>query len=273
MASLRSHRTGMRAAPGFVGASTKAYMGQAQTVAWLDGIAQAIDARPELVSEGVSLFVIPAFPLIPAALERLGSRGVIIGAQTVSWGEGALTGEVPASLLAEMGVGMVEIGHAERREHFGETDEVIASKVRASLNAGLTPLLCIGEAQRMPVADAAAFCCEQVVQALGGSLAEMPALVLAYEPLWAIGASEPAPARYVSTVVAALRAELLARLATVIPDAAEHHLSVVYGGSAGPGLLQSLQGVDGLFLGRFAHDPANFVRVVDEARPLRNSYN
>lgn len=254
---------------GFVGASTKAYMGQAQTIAWLDGIAAAIDERPELMAGGVSLFVIPAFPLIPAAIERLGSRGVIVGAQTVSWGDGALTGEVSAGLLAEMGVGIVEIGHAERRTHFGETEQVIAQKVRVSLDAGITPLLCIGEPERVSVTDAAEFCRQQVLSALGGSLAELPAVVLAYEPIWAIGASEPAAADYVSDVVTALRAALHADLDLAIPDAAEHHIAVIYGGSAGPGLLQTLTGVDGLFLGRFAHDPANFVKVVEEAVALR----
>ena len=90
-------------------------MGHASTIAWLDAIAAALDVHPELASSAVTPFVIPAFPLIPAALERLTSLGVVVGAQTVSWGEGALTGEVSATLLAEMGVGIVEIGHAERR--------------------------------------------------------------------------------------------------------------------------------------------------------------
>lgn len=255
-----------RPGPLFIGASTKAYLGQAATIAWLDGIAAEIDARPGLSAGGVTLFVIPSFPLIPAALERLGDRGVIVGAQTVSWGAGALTGEVTAALLAEMGVGLVEIGHAERRAHFGETDAVIAQKVRVSLDAGLTPLLCIGEPERVAVADAAAYCRQQVIDALGGSLADLPRLVLAYEPIWAIGAAKPADADYVSAVVDGLRVALAA-VADVIPGATAS-VTVIYGGSAGPGLLETLPGVDGLFLGRFAHDPKDFVRVVDEARVL-----
>lgn len=249
----------------FVGASTKAYMGQATTIAWLDAIAAELDAQPELAAGVVRPFVIPSFPLIPAALERLASRGVVVGAQTVSWGEGALTGEVSARLLAEMGVGIVEIGHAERRAHCGETEQVIAAKVRVALDHGLTPLLCIGEPTQTSAAEAAEFCAQQVRSALGECLAELPALVLAYEPIWAIGAREPAPADYVSAVVTALRARLESELLAVIPDAAEHHIAVIYGGSAGPGLLHTLIGVDGLFLGRFAHDPANFAQVLREA--------
>ena len=252
--------------PMFIGASTKAYLGQAATIAWLDGIAAEIDTRPEASAEGVTLFVIPSFPLIPAALERLGTRGVVVGAQTVSWGDGALTGEVSAALLAEMGVGIVEIGHAERRAHFGETDAVIAQKVRVSLDAGLTPLLCIGEPERVAVADAAEYCRQQVLDALGGSLADLPKLILAYEPIWAIGAAQPADADYVSAVVEALRVALAATADAL--GGGDASVTVIYGGSAGPGLLETLPGVDGLFLGRFAHDPKDFVQVVDEARAL-----
>ncbi len=248
----------------FVGASTKAYLGHAATLAWLDGIAAALEARPELAASGVTPFVIPPFPLIPAALERLSSLAVVVGAQTVSWGEGALTGEVTATLLAEMGVGMVEIGHAERRRLFGETDDIIAAKVRASLDAGLTPLLCIGEPERLPESDAADFCAQQVRQALGGSFAELSRLILAYEPVWAIGAAEPASAHYVSDVVDALRRSL----ADEVSSAGDGGVPIIYGGSAGPGLLPTLSGVDGLFLGRFAHDPANFARVLVEAVEL-----
>ncbi len=256
---------------GFVGVSTKAYMGHAQTVAWLDGIAASLDAQPSLASSGVTLFVIPAFPLIPAALERLAPRGVVIGAQTVSWGSGALTGEVSAELLAEMGVGIVEIGHAERRAHFGETDAVVARKVRAAIDAGLTPLLCIGEPDRGAVDDAVEFCRDQVASALGGSLDALGSVVLAYEPIWAIGATQPAPPEYVSAVVAGLREVLHGERADAADatSGADGGVAVIYGGSAGPGLLRELPGVDGLFLGRFAHDPAAFVRVVGEALDLR----
>ncbi|GAA1770851.1 triose-phosphate isomerase family protein [Agromyces humatus] len=256
---------------GFIGVSTKAYLGQAQTVSWLDGIAASLDAQPSLASGGVTLFVIPAFPLIPAALERLSPRGVVIGAQTVSWGSGALTGEVSAGLLAEMGVGIVEIGHAERRAHFGETDEIVARKVRAALDTGLTPLLCIGETDRGTVADAVEFCRAQVASALGDSRHALSSVVLAYEPIWAIGASEPAPAEYVSAVVAGLRAALHAERPDVAhaTSGSDADVAVIYGGSAGPGLLRELPGVDGLFLGRFAHDPSAFVRVAGEALELR----
>lgn len=241
----------------YIGASTKMYLGYAQTIDWLDGIAAALDARPGLIDAGVVPYVIPSFPLLPAALERLAPRGVLIGAQTVSWGEGALTGEVSAALLAEMGVSLVEIGHAERRRHFGETDEVIARKVDAADAAGLRSLLCIGEPERTDPDAAVAFCLAQVQGAIRTDAGKLASLVLAYEPVWAIGAAQPADPGYVVSVLTGLRSALSLLTDSVPP--------IVYGGSAGPGLLERLPAADGLFLGRFAHDPASFARVLDEA--------
>ncbi|MET0861316.1 MAG: triose-phosphate isomerase family protein [Microbacterium sp.] len=241
----------------YIGASTKAYLGYGRTLAWLDGVAAELDARPGLAAAGVVPYVIPSFPLLAAALDRLAPRGVLIGAQTVSWGDGALTGEVSAALLAEMGVTLVEIGHAERRQHFGETDEVIARKVDAADAAGLRSLLCIGEPERTEPDEAVAFCLTQVQSAIRADAARLAALVLAYEPIWAIGAEQPADPDYVGAVLTGLRSSLSQLTGSVPP--------IVYGGSAGPGLLGRLPAADGLFLGRFAHDPASFARVLDEA--------
>lgn len=239
-----------------IGASTKAYLGFAQSVAWLDGIAAELDARPGLAGSGVVPFVIPSFPLLAAALDRLAPRGVLVGAQAVSWGDGAVTGEVSAALLAEMGVTLVEIGHAERRSHFGETDEVIARKVDAADAAGLRTLLCVGEPHRVDPAEAVAFCLDQVRSAIRADAAKLASVLVAYEPIWAIGADLPADPGYVTDVLTGLR-EALGAIGGVPP--------LIYGGSAGPGLLGRLPAADGLFLGRFAHEPAAFAAVLDEA--------
>jgi triosephosphate isomerase len=162
-------------------------------------------------------------------------------------------------MLAELGVSLVEIGHAERRRLFAEDDAVVARKVRAAVGHSLTPLLCIGEPDKLDAGAAADFCVGQVLAATEGDSALPSRLVLAYEPVWAIGAQEPAPPQHVNAVLTRIRGAL------------GPGCPIIYGGSAGPGLLPQLPAADGLFLGRFAHDAANLARVLDEALLLRQT--
>jgi hypothetical protein len=132
----------------FVGVSTKMYLGYGDSLRWLDELRQQVDARPALAAGRVVPFVIPSFPMLPAAGEIIAGSPLVLGAQNCGWADGPWTGELSPSLLAELGVGLVEIGHAERRRHFGEDDAMIALKVRAADDAGVTPLLCVGEESR-----------------------------------------------------------------------------------------------------------------------------
>lgn len=241
----------------YVGVSTKMYLGYRDTLDWLERLRHEVDSRPALAAGRVVPFVIPSFPVLPAAAALVEDSPLLLGAQNCGWADGPWTGEVAPSMLAELGVRLVEIGHAERRAHFGENDAVVALKVRAADDAGLTPLLCVGEDASGAARDAAVFVYRQIEAAVGNDWALASRLVIAYEPVWAIGAAEPADADYVSDVVNHLRA-LLARHGL-------RELPVIYGGSAKPGLLPRLGGVSGLFLGRFAHDAANFGKVLDEA--------
>ncbi|MFK0041127.1 triose-phosphate isomerase family protein [Paenarthrobacter sp. NPDC090517] len=246
----------------FIGVSTKMYMGYAQSLEWLDQLVAEVDARPALAAGRVVPFVIPSFPVLPEAARLLGGTPLVLGAQNCGWSDGPWTGEVSPSMLGELGVGLVEIGHAERRRHFAEDESMIALKVSAAVEAGLTPLLCVGEPEILDPAAAADTVYRQIKAAVSGDWSVASGLVIAYEPVWAIGAPEPASAEYVSQVVAALRDSL-----------SRHGLSrmpIIYGGSAKPGLLPQLNGVSGLFLGRFAHDATNFGRVLDEALALPN---
>ena len=159
---------------------------------------------------------------------------------------------------------LVEIGHAERRALFGETDETVALKVAAAFRAGLAPVLCIGETERQDPAAAAAACREQLEASLRLAREEAAGgrLIVAYEPVWAIGAPEPASEAHIRGVTSALREH-------VAGDRLFTQAQVIYGGSAGPGLLPRIApDVDGMFLGRFAHDPAAFVAILDEALEL-----
>ncbi|WP_104140530.1 triose-phosphate isomerase family protein [Arthrobacter sp. ZGTC131] len=258
----------------YVGVSTKMYLGYRDSLRWLGELRHEVDARPALAAGRVVPFVIPSFPVLPGASKIIAGSPLILGAQNCSWADGPWTGEVSPSLLAELGVRLVEIGHAERRRHFGEDDAMVALKVKAADDAGVTPLLCVGE-EAAPATDAdpadgaeaaAAFVYGQVEAAVGGDWELASRLVVAYEPVWAIGAAEPASAGYVSAVVRSLR-ELLANH-PLDGGRTLQELPVIYGGSAKPGLLPTLDGVSGLFLGRFAHDAANFGKVLDEALSL-----
>ncbi|UVJ41527.1 triose-phosphate isomerase [Arthrobacter sp. CJ23] len=252
------------------------YMGYAQTLAWLERLRHETDARPALAAGRVVPFVIPSFPMLPAAASLLAGSPLRLGAQDCGWADGPWTGEVSPSLLAELGVGLVEIGHAERRRHFAEDDAMVALKVAAAVDAGLTPLLCVGEESAGTPAQAARFVYQQIGAAVQDDWALAGRIMVAYEPVWAIGAAEAAGAGYVSDVVACLR-DLLAGHDAAGQDSAIQDLPagpgldglpIIYGGSAKPGLLPELHDVSGLFLGRFAHDAASFGAVLDEALAL-----
>ncbi|WP_251076562.1 triose-phosphate isomerase family protein [Streptomyces benahoarensis] len=238
-----------------VGVSLKLYFGLARTRAWLAEVAALRDALAAL-PRPVDLFVLPAFPALADARELLAGTGIGYGAQDVHWAEsGAWTGEVSAGMLAETGARYVEVGHAERRRHFGETDETVAAKTRAATHAGLVPVICAGELRADDLAGAAEETLTQVRAALSGAVPGSE-VVIAYEPVWAIGAREPAPASHVRAVADAIRGALR-----------DHDVRgrLIYGGTAGPGTYTELGGaVDGLFLGRLAHDTEGLRKVVEE---------
>ncbi len=242
-----------------VGVSLKMYFGHRQAAQWFARVAEVARANAAVARGDIVVFVIPTYLQIPAAVAAFAGTGVQVGAQDVAAADaGAFTGEVSAAEIAEAGATLAEVGHAERRRLFGETDAVVAAKTAAALRNGLTPVLCVGEPERQDAADAAAATIAQVRSALAD--AEPGAVVVAYEPVWAIGEAQPAPLAHIRAVVAAVRDAVR----SLRPGSV-----VVYGGSAGPGLLGALgSDVDGLFLGRFAHDPAALAAVLDEASAL-----
>lgn len=247
----------------WLGVSLKMYFGYQQTLMWCRDVAGLARRHPAIQSGEIGLFVLPAYPAIAAAAEIFADTPIRYGAQDVCHAEnGAWTGEVSASMLQELGCSLAEIGHAERRRYFYENKTQIAAKVAISLRQGLTPVLCIGEEQQCEPIQAIALCQHQLDEAL--AIAKQQglhgSLLLAYEPQWAIGAPQPAPEDYIRVVCAGLRQ-------LSMPEGID--LQVIYGGSAGPGLIQRLNGdVDGLFLGRFAHDPQALAQIIDEASLL-----
>jgi triosephosphate isomerase len=210
--------------------------------------------------------ILPTISAISAAPDPV-SRLLSVGAQDCATEDfGSFTGEVSPAVLKEVGCAIVEVGHAERRRLFGESDAVVRDKVRAVVRNGMVPLVCVGEVSRFGsdggdgddgAEGAARDVVRQVEACLGGVDGEAE-VVLAYEPVWAIGAAEPAGAEYVKGVVRRVRESEVVRGRKGVTR-------IVYGGAAGPGLWERLSGdVDGLFLGRFAHDPEQFVKMIYE---------
>jgi triosephosphate isomerase len=255
-------------APFTIGVSLKMYFSHARTLEWTAAVAEIARTHPAVTDGIVDLFVIPTFPALVPAGALLEGTGVHLGAQDLAWADqGAFTGEVSGAELAEIGVDLVEIAHAERRSLFHETDEEIAGKVHAAARNHLTPLICIGEQDEGTVGEAVAVVTHQLARFLRSARADGVAgpVVAAYEPVWAIGAPKPAPDAHIVGVLAGVRAWLDDQ-----PDLTGSR--VIYGGSAGPGLLTRGQGaIGGLFLGRFAHDPAAVAAILDEAQALAST--
>lgn len=252
-------RTGPTA---IIGVSLKMYFGYARSVDYCRDVASIAFAHPSVQNGDIELFVLPILPALPETARILGPAGAATGAQDIFWeDEGAFTGEVGGKTVAELGGRYAEVGHAERRRIFDEDQRVIGLKTAAAYRNGLTPVLCVGELHQVSVEEAIAQCTAEIDAALNraSSLAAAARTIVAYEPQWAIGAAEPATPKYISAVINGLDAHLRS-----LPEQKDSR--VIYGGSAGPGLITELgPAVAGLFLGRFAHDPKALKTILDEA--------
>lgn len=245
-----------------VGVNLKMYFDAPSTTSYITAIAKIV-APPASVSTGI--FILPSYPCLASASDFLDmTPQVILGAQDChSEDSGAHTGEVSPLMLKQVGCRMVCLGHAERRRApFNETDEVVATKAKAVVRNGMIPLICIGEKSQSGIMSegvglAIRECSPQVMSILRAVSGDAP-IIFAYEPVWAIGAQEPASADHVLAVVKNLK-----ELIGTVGERAE--VRILYGGSAKPGTWGTLkEAADGLFLGRFAHDVGNFEKVVKE---------
>ncbi|KAK6836745.1 hypothetical protein PG987_007240 [Apiospora arundinis] len=240
-----------------VGVSTKMYFSAARTREYVQQVKELLSATPQLLDD-IDVFIIPDHITLTSVVAQLEGTKVLTGAQDAFYEDaGAFTGEVSPAVLAEVGCRIVELGHAERRRIFGETDDDAARKAAAAARNGMIPLVCIGERTQGEVSIAVDECRVQV-ESVMAAVPDDAEVILAYEPVWAISAAQPAAAEYVVSVAQRLRAL----------DCVQRRKGVtrlLYGGSAGPGLFEKLKtGVDGLFLGRFAHDPSQFYKTIQE---------
>ncbi|TCQ29536.1 triose-phosphate isomerase [Rhizobium sp. PP-CC-3G-465] len=242
----------------WVGTSWKMNKTLSEAMAFADGLGTSDAARDPRIQR----FVIPPFTAAREVKQRLSGTSVKVGAQNMHWDDaGAWTGEISAPMLADCGLDLVELGHSERREHFGETDRTVGLKTAAAVRHGLTPLICIGETlSEREAGEADAVLKRQVEGALSeltGADREKPVL-LAYEPVWAIGVNGiPASADYAD--------DRHARIAEVAKACLGVSVPVLYGGSVNPGNCAELIAkphIDGLFIGRSAWNVSGYLDIL-----------
>lgn len=240
----------------WVGTSWKMNKTLAEARAWAQGLRDHLGAA---APAGVQPFVIPSFTATTAVAEVLGADSpALLGVQNAHWEDaGAWTGEVSVPQAKDAGAQIVEIGHSERREHFGETVETTRLKVAAALRHGLTPLLCIGESLEVKDAGGSAeFILEQAAGALEGLTAEeLARVVIAYEPIWAIG-EHGRPATVTELV------EPFTALGDVYGGTVT---GLLYGGSVNLDNAADLLGIEhvtGLFVGRTAWQLEGYLELL-----------
>ncbi|MDP2814979.1 MAG: triose-phosphate isomerase [Erysipelotrichaceae bacterium] len=244
-----------------VGSSWKMHV---NTKAQVDALALEIVEGVKNI-ENVDMFLIPTFPLIDHLANILRNSNVAWGAQNMAFVDyGAYTGEVPASTLADLQCTYIELGHAERRAHFNETDYAVNKKVNLCMDAGLTPLVCIGETKAEKEDGVGRIRIKtQIIWTLEGiEIEEVPKVIFAYEPVWAIGQPEGANPEYVNDMHRYIRDVIASEYGNDIAQKTR----IIYGGSV---KLESAheyirqENIDGLFTGRFALEAKNYIAIVD----------
>ncbi len=208
------------------------------------------------------------FPLIPAMQASRGDSPIVVGAQDVSaHAAGAYTGEVSAAMLADLGVSCTVVGHSERRGYHGETDEQVSQKVLALLNSDIRPVMCVGESLAQREAGETLPFVEGQVRA---GLAAVPpeqrtAVIVAYEPIWAIGTGLTATAEQAQEVCGHIRAVLADMFGAATADA----IRILYGGSMNGKNAASLLAqpdIDGGLIGGASLKPVEFAEIIEAAK-------
>jgi triosephosphate isomerase (TIM) len=237
-----------------------------KTIAEAEEYIQALLPKVGAIGE-VEIIICPAYTALQAMVDSARGSSVQVYAQNMHEAdEGAFTGEVSAAMLTELDVHGVILGHSERRQYYNESDRALQQKVLSALGAGMTPLLCVGETEdERERGDTERKLRHQVQEGLDKVPKErLPEVVIAYEPIWAIGSGRVATSEQAQEAIAFVRALVADR-----DKAAGDAVRILYGGSLKPDNapeLLSLPDVDGALVGGASLDPSSFAAIVEAAR-------
>jgi triosephosphate isomerase len=229
-----------------------------------EAVAFVNELKGKLAGASSEVAVCVPYVCIPAVVEALKDSGIAVGAQDMYWEDsGAYTGEVSGPMLKDAGVNYVIIGHSERRQYFGEIDETVNKKVHAAFKAGLVPIICVGETleQRERGITADLVNCQVKLALYGLSAAQAKQVVIAYEPVWAIGTGKTATSEQANEVCAVIR-ETLEKL---YDEQVAETVRILYGGSIKPynaGELFTMSDIDGGLVGGASLKADSFEAIV-----------
>ena len=238
----------------------KMYKTAAETAAFFEAFAPLVANASH-----AEIVICPPFVNLPAAVASAQGTAIEVGGQDLFWlREGAYTGEVSAPMLTGVGCRWVIVGHSERRQYFQETDETVLKKTQAALAAGLTPIVCVGEQleEREGGATESVLCTQCADGILGLTPEQFASVVIAYEPVWAIGTGKTATPEIAAHAHGVLRAEITKHFGAAAGAACR----ILYGGSVKPdnvAKLMAQEEIDGALVGGASLDPASFAAIVN----------
>jgi triosephosphate isomerase len=229
----------------------KMYKTQAEGTEFLQKFIPTLEETPQ----DREVIICPPFTTLGVLSKNLHGSRVQLGAQNLHWADaGAFTGEIAPAMLAEIGVRYAIVGHSERRQYFGETDETVNKRLKAAQKYGITPILCVGESKQQRDAGETE---SLIISQLEKGLVDIDQnnLVIAYEPIWAIGTGDTCESKEANRVIGLIRSQLKNR-----------DVPIQYGGSVKPDNIDDIMAqpeIDGALVGGASLEPASFARIVN----------
>ncbi len=238
----------------------KMYKTPAETTAFFEKFRPLVQS-----SEHCEIVICPPFTNLAAAVAAAQGTNIRVGSQNIAWAkEGAFTGEISGAMLQAVGVTHAIIGHSERRQYFCETDETVLKRTQAALDAGLAPIVCVGERlEEREGGKTEAVLEAQFQKGIAGlSEQQFAKIVIAYEPVWAIGTGKTATPDMAADAHRAIRAQVLGKFGKGAADS----VRILYGGSVKPDNARQLMAqpeIDGVLVGGASLDPVGFASIVN----------